>query len=82
MLGRKAVVLPIVVLLVLLSIFVVLNRPRSFTPKFESNTLSIVVKMNEQAGYEKTSQVVSELENSSSKGKRSSTCRTFTAKLE
>lgn len=62
MLGRKAVVLPIVVLLVLLSIFVVLNRPRSFTPKFESNTLSIVVKMNEQAGYEKTSQVVSELE--------------------
>jgi len=62
MLGRKAVVLPIVVLLVLLSIFVVLNRPRSFTPKFESNTLSIAVKMNEQAGYEKTSQVVSELE--------------------
>ncbi|WP_448535017.1 efflux RND transporter permease subunit [Pseudothermotoga sp.] len=62
LLDKKAVALAIVVLLVLLSVFVVLNRPRSFTPKFESNTLSIVVKMNEQAGYEKTSQVVSELE--------------------
>ncbi|MGE0033419.1 MAG: efflux RND transporter permease subunit, partial [Pseudothermotoga sp.] len=63
LLDKKAIVLPIVLLLLLLSVFVVVNRPRSFTPKFESNTLSVVVKMDEQAGYEKTSQVVSELEN-------------------
>ncbi|MBC7122741.1 MAG: efflux RND transporter permease subunit [Pseudothermotoga sp.] len=62
LLDRKVVVLPLVLVILLFSVFVLMNRPRSFTPKFESNTLSIVVKMNEQAGYEKTSQVVSELE--------------------
>ena len=62
LLDRKVVVLPLVLVILLFSVFVLMNRPRSFTPKFESNTLSIVVKMNEQAVYEKTSQVVSKLE--------------------
>lgn len=62
LLDQKKFVLPLVFLLIVLSVFFVLSRPRSFTPKFDTNTLVLTVKSNEQAGYEKTSQIVSNLE--------------------
>ncbi|WP_041076903.1 efflux RND transporter permease subunit [Thermotoga caldifontis] len=61
-LDKKYLVLAIVLLSLIISVFIVLNKPRSFTPKFESNTLTITLKMKEQAGYEKTSQTASRLE--------------------
>ncbi|KAF2957703.1 cation transporter [Thermotoga sp. Ku-13t] len=62
LLDKKYFVLAIVLLLLFISVFIVLNRPRSFTPRFESNTLTITMKMREQAGYERTSQLASRLE--------------------
>lgn len=61
-LDKKYFVLAIVLLLLLISVFIVFNRPRSFIPTFESNTLTVTLKMKEQAGYEKTSQLASKLE--------------------
>ncbi|MCX7813779.1 MAG: efflux RND transporter permease subunit [Pseudothermotoga sp.] len=62
LLDKKLLVLPLISLLILLSAFFVMNRPRSFVPEFETNTLMLTVKCDEQAGYEKTSQIVSNLE--------------------
>lgn len=61
-LEKKWVLFALTALAVVFSIYYVLTRPRSFIPDFASNTLTINLKVENQAGYEKTSQIAKQIE--------------------
>ncbi len=62
-LDMKWVIILTVAVGVIISTYYVLNRPRSFIPEFATNTITINIKVADQAGYQKTAEIAKEIEN-------------------
>lgn len=61
-LERKALIIPIVFALIVLSVFYVFHRPKNFLPDFATNTLTITAKAENQSGYRKTYELTKQIE--------------------